>query len=155
MKNAITALLGVAILTVATTLWSPGSTEAAPERLIAKAANVLPIVNADDPVEVPDVDIVAPSKPVKRGRQIVLGVTGLKNKPKGLATYTYVWIVTPAVPDLFAWPDNTKASFRHRRRDRSQALRRHPRLELRLRRQRRQEPDHPDDGTDRRHRRPG
>lgn len=101
MKNALLACLSAAVLLSFGTM----QPQAAPP------TKVVPIVvGDDDPNVAPAVTIVAPDKPVKRGHQIVFGVSDVP-KPKNLATYTYVWIVQPAVDDLFAWPDNTKATF--------------------------------------------
>lgn len=67
-------------------------------------------VDADDTYQVPETAIVAPTKAVKRGKNIVLGIKPF-DKPKGLFSYTYVWIISPSVDDWFSWPDNTQGSF--------------------------------------------
>ena len=107
MKKTFLACLVTAFAVLVGTAYT---TKAQGPQIKAAAAPV-PIVAKDDPIVVPTVDITVPSKPVKRGRQIVFGVKGIKDKPANLVTYTYVWIVSPTVDDMFAWPDNTQASF--------------------------------------------
>lgn len=72
---------------------------------------VRPIVNEDDPYVIPETAIVAPSKAVRRGHQIVFSVKPANMRPKELIDITYMWVISPKVEDLFAWPDNTRASF--------------------------------------------
>lgn len=107
MKKSLLACLASALFLLGTTTLTPA--QGPPPAL--KAGAPKPIIAADDPIVAPTVDITVPSKPVKRGRQIVFGVKGIKDKPANLVTYTYVWIVSPTVEDMFSWPDNTQASF--------------------------------------------
>jgi hypothetical protein len=68
-------------------------------------------VDDDGQVSAPETTIVAPTRPVKRGHNIVVRVKPLSPKPKGLVASTYIWIVSPKVEDLDIHPDKTQISF--------------------------------------------
>jgi hypothetical protein len=71
----------------------------------------VPIVKGDETYQVPDTKIVAPTKPVRRGKNIVISVAPVVGKPPGLVSYSFVWVISPKVDDLFTYPDNSKGSF--------------------------------------------
>ena len=55
----------------------------------------------------PDTKIISPQNPIKRGKNIVIAV----QPPDGLVDYTFTWVISPPVKDLFTYPDNSKACF--------------------------------------------
>ncbi len=69
------------------------------------------IVKGDDPYGLPNTEIVSPTKPVKRGHNIIIKVKPIETKPSGLVQTSYIWLISPKVDDLFPYPDNTQAAF--------------------------------------------
>ncbi len=69
------------------------------------------IVKGEDPYGLPNTEIVAPTKPVKRGHNIIIKVKPIETKPTGLVQTSYIWLISPKVDDLFPYPDNTQAAF--------------------------------------------
>lgn len=65
----------------------------------------------DGQISTPETMIVAPTRPVKRGHNVVLRVKPLPSLPKGLVDVSYVWIVSPHVEDADIHPDKTQISF--------------------------------------------
>lgn len=107
----LASMIGIGLLFGTMSVPSPSSQAAAPASPKQKTEAAKTIVAADDPISTPDTVIVAPTKPVKRGHQVVFGVAPIQDAPKELLHYTYIWIITPDPGDTFMLPDNSKGSF--------------------------------------------
>lgn len=105
----LATMMGLGLLFGTMNVPAPVSKAASPAPQKTEATKT--IVAADEPIGVPETTIVAPTKPVRRGHQVVFGVAPIKDAPKELLHYTYVWVITPDPGDAFMLPDNSKGSF--------------------------------------------